>query len=349
MARRLVLHIGLMKSGTTFVQHVLAANSALLRERDVLFVHDSFPAQVRAVKDLIDGSAPPAPAGSPGGPWRALVAEVAAWPGTAVVSMEFLGPRPAVKVRQLVESLPEGIELRVVLTVRDLARTIPAMWQESIQNRGVLEWSGYLEGVRVADVTNPGPGRAFWTRQSASRIIEAWSSVVPIDAITVVTVPPSGAPAGELWRRFASVVPVDPEGFDLDVPSNPSLGLPSLMVLRQLNRRLAAGDELDPRSYERIVKKLVAKRGLAQRDEPRLGYHAEWVAERSAAEVARIEALGVNVVGDLNELVGRPPRGIGPEEVPPEEQIAAAIDGLAIAVRQLAEQRHRKRRRSGSR
>ena len=53
MATRLVLHVGVMKSGTTFVQRVLLANRDRLAEHGVLFPGKQWRRQVVAVRDLM--------------------------------------------------------------------------------------------------------------------------------------------------------------------------------------------------------------------------------------------------------------------------------------------------------
>jgi len=262
VARRLVLHVGLMKSGTSFIQQVLRANDEVLAGRDVLFPAP-WKLQVQAVREISDhGGAGQDPVDDKG-PWRKLMKRIEEWPDTAVVSMEFLGPRGRRKVREILADLPAD-EVQVVISVRDLARTIPAMWQENVQNWGRLSWPEYLDGVREEDRSKPGPGRSFWTRQDASGIAETWVSAAGADRVTLLTVPPRKAPSSLLWERFASIIPVDPAGFDLDVPSNPSLGLPSLLVLHELNARLRESpDPITARAYERTVKRLLAKRSLA--------------------------------------------------------------------------------------
>lgn len=338
MADRVVLHVGLMKSGTSFIQQVLRNNRKALRRRGVLFP-SPWRRQVQAVKDVIACGGDGQPPLSDDGPWRDLCAEIREWPGTAVVSMEFLGPRGTAKARQVVAELAPA-QVEVVVSVRDLARTIPAMWQESLQNRGTWSWSEYLAGVEAEDRTGPGPGRAFWTRQDAPGITDVWQRAAGHDHVTVLTVPPPGAPPGLLWERFAGLVPVDPEGFDLRVRSNPSLGLASLHVMRELNLRLAAADRpLSPRQYERIVKRLLAKRGLAARaGELRLGYDADWVAPRGDRDIERIGALSPKVAGDLEELRCRPVPGHDPADVTPEQRFEAAVDAVEFLVTALARQ-----------
>ncbi len=224
-----------------------------------------------------------------------------------------------------------------MITVRDLARTIPAMWQETLQNRGTWTWPDYLAGVEAEDRSAPGPGRAFWTRQDAPGITETWQAAAGADHVTVLTVPPAGSPTHVLWDRFAALVPIEGE-VDLDVRANPSLGLASLLVLRELNLRIDAEDDpLTPRQYERIVKQLLAKRGLAGLPgDPRLGYDAGWVAARGERDLERLRALAPRVAGDLDELRCAPVPGADPADVTVDQRLEAALAALTHAVTVLA-------------
>ncbi len=336
MAERVVLHVGLMKSGTSFLQQALRHNRARLHEQGVLFP-SPWKRQVQAVKDISTRGLRDQPPLTGDGPWRRLVDDVRRWDGTAVLSMEFLGPRGLPKARQIVSELAPA-EVDVVISVRDLARTIPAMWQESLQNRGTWTWEEYLAGVEGEDRTHPGPGRAFWTRQDAPGITEVWQEAAGHDRVTLLTVPPAGSPPELLWERFASLLPIDGTGIDLDVRTNPSLGLASLLVLRALNQRLDAdGRTLTGRQYERIVKQLLAKRGLAGLEgDARLGYDAPWVSERGDRDVARLQARSPRVAGDLEDLRCGPVRGVDAAAVTVEQQLDAALAGLTHVVGRLA-------------
>lgn len=339
MAERVVLHVGLMKSGTSFIQQVLRQNDRLLRERGVLFP-TPWNRQVKAVKDVIQhGSRGQEPLADDG-PWRRLVGAAHEWPGTVVISMEFLAPRKLPTARRIIADFAPA-EVEVVVSVRDLARTIPAMWQESVQNWGLTPWEDYVAGVRAEDRSRPGPGRAFWGRQDASAITEVWQKAAGRDRVTVLTVPPRGADPGLLWERFAALVPVASDGLDLDVRSNPSLGLASLLVLQRLNVRLReTSPPVTPKQYERTVKQLLAKRGMAGRDEPRLGHDADWVAVRGAEEVERLRRLRPRIAGDLGELACAPVAGVQPTAVTTEEQLDAAVDALAEVTARLARKRN---------
>lgn len=343
MATRLVLHIGAMKSGTSFIQAVCDHNREALEQHGVRFVMDRWKQQVDAVKELIalDVAEPVAE----GGPWGQLVAEVDAWPGTAVVSMEFLGPRSAEKIQFILDAFP-GTDVQVVLTARDLGRNIPAMWVESMQNRGQSTWVEFCEGVRDRGPGAPRWSQWFWRHQDIAAIAERWQGVVGRDRFTLLTVPQPGAPRDLLWRRFCEILGIPADGVLLDVPSNPSVGAASATVLRELNVRLAAGDlDLTEREYNRRIKGMLSKRGLAKVLDDRQTHELKerWVRREADRQVKRLRKLGVRVNGDLEELRAVPVQGVG--TVSTEAQLEVAYAAMEILVERWMIESRRLRRK----
>src|SRR3954468_5519858 len=130
MAERVVLHVGVLKSGTSYVQQRLVAAAEDLAARGILFP-TPWNRQVVAVSDVLGVKR--RARGDFDGAWGRLAEEVRAWPGTAVISMEFLAPAREQQVAEVVASFPET-PVEVIVTARDLNRTITAMWQESLKN-----------------------------------------------------------------------------------------------------------------------------------------------------------------------------------------------------------------------
>ena len=345
MADRLVLHIGSMKSGTSFIQNVLGDHKDQLLDQGVLFAGPRWKAQVAAVQELIGHGGPKQEPFAEDGPYRRLEREINAYDGTAVISMEFLGPRSTVKIQQLQEAFPDT-KIDVVMTCRDLARNIPAMWLESVQNGSTVGWSTFLSSVR-AEERRPGPGRNFWRHQAIPAIARRWATEVGVDHLTLVTVPQPGAEPGLLWSRFAEVLGVEYAGWDLTVRANPSIGLATALVLQRLNVEMQRDDGTLPRSYDAYVKHKLAKRGLAQRgrEDPKLGLDEEWVMTRGRSQVKRLESAGYRVVGDLDELNPRLVPGVHADEVTAEDQLAAAVGGMGHLVGQWAKSDRQNRRK----
>ncbi len=324
---RLVLHVGAMKSGTTYLQSLIFANRERLAERGIFVPGRTWRKQARAVHGLLH---------SEGTAWQSMAQRISAHCGTSVVSMEFLATAGPGQARALRESVAGDIE--VVLTARDLNRSIPAMWQETIQNGHTWTWQDYLDGLashrpghRPSGQAAPETGAQFWRQQNLVRMARTWGDVVGYDCVSVVTVPHPGASRELLWERFASVLGTDPAGMETPRAVNESIGLASAMVLRELNVLL---DDLglDFPASSVVRKRLLAKRLLADRrgSEPTLGLPvADWVVEHSARTVEQLSGLGVRLVGDWADLTPVEVPGAHTRDVGDREVADAALAGLA--------------------
>jgi hypothetical protein len=337
VAKRVFLHVGFPKSGTTYLQQVLSVNKQQLAQRaDLLYPGEDWHDQVLAVKDLRKLHVWAAQRDLVRGAWPRLAHEINAWHGDAVMSMEWLCRAEHEHIRRVVEDLRPA-QVEVVFTVRELGRTLMAGWQESVQNRKEWSWDEFLDGVTATDPRATAPGRRFWGLHDTNALLRHWSEVVETSRLHLVTVAPTEQSPTLLWDRFCSVLEIDPSGHDTEnVNTNASLGLESTELLRLLNQRTR---QL-PRSVRRgIVTGQLAKRGLnARRDaESRLAVHAglyDWLASRAEADISGIRSSGIRVVGDLDEL--RPDAsvtsGVRPDELSPESLLDAALDALVIAV-----------------
>jgi hypothetical protein len=324
-----------MKSGTSFIQRTLGDHRQVLADQGFLFPGRKWRQQVLAVLDVLgqmrDGEPVP---GSPGA-WPRLVEEIASWDGpeqhTAIVSMEFLGPTPTEDIERVVGSLAPA-DVRVVLTVRDLGRNIPAMWQEGLKNGNAWHWREFLEDIERPRETRSDRAKKFWRHMNYPFLAKRWSDVVGADRVTLVTVPHPGAHPRLLWERFCSVVGLDPAPFEISGRSNASLGAASAQVLRALNEVLP--ESMPLAHYQRVVKHSLAKQGLSEhaRWEQPIGFADDWVADRAAAHIRRLEELDLRVVGDLEDLRPVPAEGIDPSDVPVQAQLEAAVAALGYLV-----------------
>ncbi len=332
MAERVVLHVGTMKSGTSYLQALLFAEKPRLADAGVLVPGEAWTDQARAVRQAL------APRSEmPRGRWQALVEEVRATPGSAAISMEYLGPAHPDTIASIVEQL--GVEaVQVVITARDLNRTLVSMWQETIQNGRTWSWAEYVADAEAKRPQGgPGaadrrtPGGTFWRQQDLVRMVSDWSGVVGTESVTLVTVPQPGATRATLAERFAEA-----SGLDLDAGrevsrANESLGLASLLALRRVNELLDERGLAFP-AGQGLRKKILAKTVLAARRdaEPALGLVTPpWVREQTERTVAALRGAGVRLVGEWEDLEPVDVPGIGPDEVPLAEVHEAALEGIA--------------------
>jgi len=340
MSKTVFLHVGLPKSGTSYVQKILTGNRERFKEAGLLFPGDAWVDQVRAVQDVRQLQIAPGKRRVVRGAWGRLVAEISAWPGDAIVSMEWLGSASPEHIRVLVDDLSPA-RVQVIFTVRDLARTVPAAWQEFMQNRGEWTWQEFLEGVVADDPWSTSAGAQFWSQQDLEKLLGNWTSVVPRDQVHVVTLPHPGAGQEVLWQRVCQVLGDAYQGYVLDdVGSNLSLGLESAELMRRLNR-LAREEGVRGPLYHQVFKHRLAKDVLVRRKgkDSRLAlppaYH-EWARRRAAQQIKELEASGVHVVGHPQELqpVLAASAGRQPSDVPAEVLLEICLRALITMARQ---------------
>jgi hypothetical protein len=326
----IVLHIGAMKTGTSYLQSLLSRNAERLAAQGVAWPGVNWRAQEAAAMALLRGDS------GPDNAWDALVADIEADPAPrAVVSMEFLSFADAEAVARVQDSLA-GRRVRVVLTLRDLGRVLPAHWQESVQNGKHWSYTEYLAGVTSPTPRTTRAGRHFWGKQSWGRILRTWQPLVAAEDLVVVTVPRSGADPTLLWTRFCTAAALDGADVDRSGFANDSLGATSAELMRRLNARVEERG-LPPETLLQL-KRSLAKRVLVHRkdDEPRVGLPpelGEWLAERSSTEIRRVRRIAPVVVGDLDELVpatvvARPGVTTDPGASPDGALLDAAVDGM---------------------
>jgi hypothetical protein len=344
------LHVGLPKSGTTYLQAVLSENKDRLADRSrLLFPGKNWLEQVRAVRD-VRGQKGRGASAADNGAWQSLVDEIKAWDGNAIVSMEWLGGATTAQVTRVVDSLaPSRVE--VIITARDLARTIPAAWQEFLQNAEVWSWSEFLGSVTSENPRATPAGNLFWAQQDLGRILAVWRDSVSSEQLHVVTLPQTGAPAGELWSRFAQVLGIDGALYDAGGRgSNESLGRESTELMLRVNE-VARLREVEWKTYEEMFKHALAKRGLSKRkhvESPQRRLPAEledWTRARTVELVKAIEASGASVVGDLKDLDPVFDPDAEEEATDLEAVLEAAVEGLVALAKDRAAELERLRRR----
>jgi hypothetical protein len=301
--RRLLLHVGTPKSGTSFIQTVLFSHREALAEQGLLYPADRFDEHFLAALDLMElpwGGLEQDAVGA----WERVAARVRAWPGTCVVSHEILARASRAQVERAMRSFGD-IEVHLVLSARDLARQIPAEWQENVKHRRTLGYREFLD--RITDPTRSDDVASwFWAVQQVPDILDRWGAGLPPANVHVVTVPHPGASPTLLWERFAGFLGLDPDAWDTRVSQvNPSLGVPETAFLRMLNHRVNGG-VLAGRHYREFVRELLAHRTLSHRvGSPRLGLPPDvrvWAADLAESWVAAVKQRGYDVIGDLDEL-----------------------------------------------
>ena len=321
MARRVYLHVGLPKTGTSYLQTILWSHRPQLRAAGLLVPGRERRDHLWA--SLVVRGDPSVRRRGPRAPeaWEVLRAEVAAWDRDAVVSHEFFCSATADQADRTVRALAPA-EVHVVLTAREPLGLFTSSWQESLKNRSTTRLEDYGRSV------SEDPTVVWdWRALDLGLVLQRWGGVVPPERVHVLAPPPADAPRSELWTRFCGVLGVDREVADPGAGfGNTSLGVVEAETLRRVNERLVGFD----RAFDRGVwiRSFLADERLVPRGGDRFWPDADQQEDcrrRGRDAVALVRERGFSVVGDLDAL-------LVPDELPPRRHPASVTDTEVAAV-----------------
>jgi hypothetical protein len=271
--------------------------------------------------------------------WSSVVAEARGREGTTVISSETLCLATDEQIARILDDL-SGVEVDVVVTVRDPARQVPAEWQEGVKHGRRMGYDEFLDTVLTEPApTEPARRRArerFWKAQDPTRVLDRWAGHVGAQHVHVVTCPPPGSPPELLWQRFAAVLGVPEVAVEIPVEANTSLGEVQTEVLRRINRRMTRkGNE---KAYGDIVKRLYAGtilRGQAGEKVRLPEAHLARAEQLSEAWIEHIEQRGYPVVGDLADLRPQGVVATGGSQVTKRQLLESSLDATAELLREV--------------
>lgn len=337
--RRCYIHVGMPKTGTSYLQSIFWQSGDALAAQDLQMLPasatDTFHMMLGLRGQLRADLDPPAAFAALDRFREAAAADPSR---TALVSQELLGALSPDQVRTFLQALSK-YEPHVIVTVRDLASFAPSAWQEHVKARGTKPFDTYL-----ADLLSVGSRGPRTVSYDLHGVLDRWGAHVPPEHLHVVTVPRRGAPQRVLLDRFCSVLGIDPSTLDAVNPkTNTSLGLVQAELLRRVN--VALGDRLPHRraGYREQGKRFLAGKILQQQRgrPPLVPKRLEDVfAAASENTVARIQADGYDVIGDLADLLPDPSAFAEVSNEVSDAQVAeAATEALAAILHNRAEER----------
>ena len=218
----------------------------------------------------------------------------------------------------------------MVYATRDLVGLLPSEYQEFVKHGATATYDEWAADV-LSDERR-GPGRWFWRVHDARDVVARWSTSVALERVHVITMPGPDAPRDEIWRRFASVLGVDPAVASAGAePSNTSLGSAEVEVLRRVNAALPADF---PRWHRTgVARDVLANRVLNPlRTGGRLTLRDDLQTEvmaRAERAFATLPTLGCHVVGDVGDLAVDSASLSGSPEATADDLVEVMVRALA--------------------
>jgi hypothetical protein len=342
MAQRVHLHIGTMKSATTYLQDLCELHVDHLADAGVLWPAGLIRyAGIRAFFGRADNQTDPPTA------WRTLLQQIRDHPGDVVLSNELLAGLESQRAGRLVEALSPAV-VHVLITARDPVRVIPSAWQTAIRNgEKTYPWAEFSSAVcsDPGEVIPTSVHDKFWHQHDVAQLVRRWEPFLTDGYVSLVTVPPAGGDRQAVARRFGTAIGVDLTGLTQPTSrGNSTLGAHSAELMRRVNLASPGADRA-LRKYG--IRNALADAALGARAklEPEFGLSPDqhaWSAERARRMVAELRPMNLVVHGDLADLI--PTTEPEPDVVDPgastdSELLEAAVDGLVAMARHAAKQR----------
>jgi hypothetical protein len=335
MAQRVFLHVGTMKSGTSYLQALWWHHRRELARRGLLVPGDKqfdhrFAALI--VRDGVELAAKRLNLRQIG-VWKQILAHTAATTGDVIISNEVFCVVDAARAGQALRQLGDAAEeVHVVVTTRDLARILASAWQQRIRHGSSASFEAFWQ-----EIATEGPDGPFRLRYDVPGLLDRWASDLDPGRVHVVVHPRRGAPPEWLWQRLCELTAVDPSGLATDVGRpNQSLGLVEIELLRAVNASLKS---LRPRRRGRavrflrhgLVSEVLLPAGGERCVVPHEAY--SWAIEKGRSAADDLRARDWHIVGDLADLVPDPGKsGRTPDDVTDAEIRQVALRSLVHEV-----------------
>lgn len=307
-AKRLVIHPGFHKSGTTALQESFALNRALLRENGILYPAIGTKAHHRIAWALTQrpwGWNKRGGERTPPKHWDRMVSRIkAANEDTVFLSSEFFSELDGEKIRKIRGDI-KGREIQILFTLRPLAKLLPSSYQQYLKYGIKAKYDDWLHAV----LDNPGESKispTFWRRHSHGKNIAKWADIFGKSNVTVLIV--NEAEPTFLFDEINKFLNL-PIGTINAAPSgsNRSLTMEEISLLLEINQQFPkerVWDEYEVFIRAGYIRELTDHVPPAS-DKARL-LTPSWAIDKAnelGQEIkSEIEQLGVRVIGDIESL-----------------------------------------------
>ena len=291
-----IVHVGQMKSGTTYIQNALSQNRMLLADRGLLYPGELFNQQ-HACYGLCG---PDIPWAEFRDKWVKLAEEMLDEMETTdkdvLISSEALSCMASAGVQNFVDKMA-GID-EVVITVRNLQSVLLSGWQQNIKGGGKKNLKEYIDSVKHDRLTN---GR-IWRPYSFGETAHTWSCHANVSVVIVG----DGVNSNNVLENFADACHIP----HIDAPyldtskKNKSLKREDVELLRFFNKLNQNMGKEDREKYVRwlLKKGFFPAANLADGSRITMSPEsADMVSDWAKEEIRKIPDA-VRVYGDVSEV-----------------------------------------------
>ena len=337
--KKLIIHPGFHKTGTTALQQALSEVRHELLESKFFYPHTAGNAHHRAAWSIIEktwgwkkrGGRISAPI-----EWKKLENKISSSKETAIISSEFFSEADLIQLADMAKRL-SGFDVQVIFTWRPLPFMLASSYQQFLKyglKKSYSEWLESIFEVPVEAKFTP----SFWKRNLHGDVVARWAETFGSENVSLIAVNESNPTY--LYETFADLAGI-PKGI-LKEPAhmqmNRSLTFTESSLLLEINRTYPK--DLDWDSYEIFIRKgnikALTRSDKHDRNDEKI-LTPDWAiakaAELNSQNVAKIKSIGITVVGDLDRSdFSKIPTGLNkPVTTISIETVARAMIGVDMS------------------
>ena len=337
--KKLIIHPGFHKTGTTALQQALSEVRAELSQANFNYPRIAGTAHHRAARSVIEKtwgwknrggrSADPIE-------WKKLERKLSSNNGTAIVSSEFFSEANQMQLANLAKRL-DGADIQVIFTWRPLPFMLASSYQQYLKYGMKKSYAEWLDSIFEV----PGEAKftpSFWKRNLHGDVVARWVETFGEENVSLIAV--DETKPTYLYESFADLAGI-PSGLlkePVQVEINRSLTFTEASLLLEINRTYP--NDGDWESYEIFIRKgnikaLTGSNKFEVSDEKILT--PDWAiakaAELNSQSVAQIKSLGIKIIGDLDRSdFSKIPTGLNkPVTTISIETVARAMIGVDMS------------------
>ena len=337
--KKLIIHPGFHKTGTTALQQALSEVRAELSQANFNYPRIAGTAHHRAARSVIEKtwgwknrggrSADPIE-------WKKLERKLSSNNGTAIISSEFFSEADQMQLANLAKLL-SGVDVQVIFTWRPLPFMLASSYQQYLKYGMKKSYAEWLDSIFEV----PGEAKftpSFWKRNLHGDVVARWVETFGGENVSLIAV--DETKPTYLYESFADLAGI-PSGLlkePVQVEINRSLTFTEASLLLEINRTYP--NDGDWESYEIFIRKgnikaLTGSNKFEVSDEKILT--PDWAiakaAELNSQSVAQIKSLGIKIIGDLDRSdFSKIPTGLNkPVTTISIETVARAMIGVDMS------------------
>lgn len=308
MAKKLIVHAGFHKTGTTALQSAFFANINALVKFDINYPQVGGKAHHKAIYSLMGktwGWEDRGGVTATDKKWKNLLKQVGKIKKTALISSEFLCELNEEQITKFRKELNVA-DTHIYFTIRPLLKIIPSAYQQHLKIGIKSDYEKWLHSI----LDEPGVSTitpSFWVRHTHAKVISKWIAEFGADRVSLIVV--DEAQPDVMYDTFSELLGL-PAKFlkkQENQDSNRSLSLNEITLLNRINRQFPKRRSWH--DYETFIRngaiKYLTNKVEPAQDDLRL-LTPQWAVDKakeiSANSVADIKKLGIRIIGDLESF-----------------------------------------------